>query len=92
MTATRVLATQEAKIAATQLIQLSGQLRDEIQKVIVQGNKLADPGQWDGNLATAWRNDWTNDRQQLHHSSEQLDSLQKRAQQAVHNILRAGGD
>jgi hypothetical protein len=90
--ATRVLATHEAQTAATQLIQLSGQLREEIAKVIVQGNKLADSSQWDGKLAEMWRNDWTNDQKQLQNSSQQLDSLQKRAQQAVQNILQAGGD
>lgn len=88
---TRVLATQDAKTAATQLIQLSGQLREEIARVIVQGNKLADQNQWDGNLARAWRNDWTNDQKQLQNSSQQLDSLQKRAQQAVDAIIQAGG-
>jgi Skp family chaperone for outer membrane proteins len=87
----RVLATEDAKTAATQLVQLSGQLKDEIQKVIAQGNKLADQNQWDGKLAAAWRTDWQNDQKQLQTSSQQLDTLQKRAQQAVQAILTAGG-
>lgn len=91
MTSARVLATQDAKTAATQLVQLSGQLKDEIAKVIAQGNKLADPNQWDGKLAQGWRNDWGNDQKQLQNSSQQLDSLQKRAQQAVDAIIQAGG-
>lgn len=89
--ATRVLATQDAKTAATQLVQLSGQLKDEIQKVIAQGNKLAQPDQWDGQLAQTWRTDWDNDQKQLQNSAQQLDSLQKRAQQAVDAIIQAGG-
>jgi len=49
----RVLATQDAKVAANQLVQLSHQLKDEITKVIAQGDKLSDPNQWDGKLAHA---------------------------------------
>jgi uncharacterized protein YukE len=91
MTSARVLATQAARDSANQLVQLSGQLKDEIAKVIAQGDKLADPNQWDGKLAQTWRSDWGNDKKQLQTSSQQLDQLEQRAKQAVEAIIQAGG-
>ena len=91
MTSGRVLATQDAKTAAGQLVQLAGQLKDEITKVTAQGDKLADPNQWDGKLAQQWRGDWGNDKKQLQTASQQLDALEKRAKQAVEAIIQAGG-
>ncbi len=91
MTSGRVLATQDARASAGQLVQLSGQLRDEIGKVVAQGDKLADPNQWDGKLAQTWRSDWGNDKKQLQTAAQQLDALEKRAKQAVDAIIQAGG-
>jgi ABC-type transporter Mla subunit MlaD len=91
MTSARVLATQQARDAANQLVQLTQQLKDEIGKVNAQGDKLADPNQWDGKLAQTWRNDWGNDKKQLQTASQQLDDLEKRAKQAVEAIIQAGG-
>lgn len=91
MTSARVLATQDAKAAAGQLVQLSGQLKEEITKVTAQGDKLADQNQWDGKLAQQWRTDWQNDKKQLQAAAQQLDALEKRAKQAVEAIIQAGG-
>ena len=91
MTSGRVLATQDAKAAASQLVQLSGQLKEEIGKVVAQGDKLAQPNEWDGKLAVTWRGDWGNDKKQLQSAAQQLDALEKRAKQAVEAIIAAGG-
>jgi gas vesicle protein len=90
MTSGRVLATQDAKAAANQLLQLTRQLQDEINKVIVQGDKLADPNQWDGQKAGQWRGQWSSDKGKLKQSVEQLDTLEQRAKQVVEAIFAAG--
>ncbi|MDT5281867.1 MAG: hypothetical protein QOJ20_3062 [Mycobacterium sp.] len=92
MTSARVLATEDAKTAAVQMVGDAGHLHDQIGKVVVEGDKLADPNQWDGKLAQQWRGDWTNDKKQLQDAASKLDDLQKKAQKAVQDILHAGGD
>jgi hypothetical protein len=90
MTSGRVLATQDAKTAANQLVQSSHQLQTEIQKVIAQGDKLADPNQWDGQKAQQWRGEWNTDKGQLQKSVQQLDTLEQKAKQVVEAIIQAG--
>jgi hypothetical protein len=66
-------------------------LKEQIQKIVQQGHTLADANQWDGNLAQKWRGEWDGDVKQLQAASQKLDELEKRAQQAVENIIHAGG-
>jgi hypothetical protein len=92
MATARVLATQQARDGAKQLLAATGPLKDQIAKVVQQGNILADANQWDGNLAEKWRGDWGGDVKQLQTAAQALDELEKRAQVAVEAIMRAGGD
>jgi hypothetical protein len=91
VTSARVLATQQARDAAKQLLAATGPLKDQIAKLIQQGHILADANQWDGSLAQKWRGEWEADVQQLQTASGKLDELEKRAQQAVEAIMHAGG-
>jgi len=89
MPAGRVLATQQARDAAKQLLALTGQVKDKVGTVVRQGSILADPYRWDGGLAGKWRNDWSQDASQLHQTAAKLDELERRAQQVIDNIFKA---
>lgn len=91
MTSARVLATQQARDSAKQLLAATGQLKEHITKVIQQGKVLADPNNWDGKLAQQWRNEWEADSKQLQQASQKIDEIDNKAQQAVDAIMKAGG-
>ncbi|MGH3694722.1 MAG: hypothetical protein ACRES5_14420 [Pseudomonas sp.] len=91
MTSPRVLATQQARDAAQQLITSTGQLKEQINKVIQQGKILAEPNNWDGQLAQKWRQEWETDSKQLQQASQKMDEIDNKAKQAVDNIIKAGG-
>lgn len=88
MPAGRVLATQQARDAANQLLALTGQVKDKVGMVVRQGNILADPHRWDGGLAGKWRNDWSQDASQLRQTAAKLADLERRAHQVVEDIFK----
>jgi hypothetical protein len=91
VTSPRVLATQQARDAAKQLIASTGQLKEQINKVIQQGKVLAEPNNWDGQLAQKWRQEWETDSKQLQQASQKMDEIDNKAQAAVDAIMKAGG-
>jgi len=90
MPAGRVLATQQARDAASQLLALTGPVKQQVQRILQQGNILADPNRWNGGLAGRWRNDWDQDANHLCQTVAKLDELEHRAHQVIEDIFRAG--
>jgi hypothetical protein len=89
MPAGRVLATQQAKDAANQLLALTGPVKEQVRRVLQHGGILADPNQWDCSLAGKLRNDWDQDANHLRQAAAKLDELEHRAQQVIENIFKA---
>jgi hypothetical protein len=89
MASGRVLATQEARDAAKQLLELTGSVKERVGRVLQQGGVLADAHRWDGGLAGKWRNQWGQDARQLKQAAAKLDELERRAQQVVEDIFKA---
>jgi hypothetical protein len=89
MPAGRVLATQQARDAAKQLLALTGSVKDKVGRVLQQGSLLADPAHWGGGLAGKWRNDWGPDTNQLNQATAKLDELEHRAQLVIDDIFKA---
>jgi RHS repeat-associated protein len=89
MPAGRVLATQQARDAAKQLLALTRTVKQQVGKVLQQGRVLADPQRWDGGVAGKWRNDWTHDASQLNQTTTKLDELEQRAHKVVEDIFAA---
>jgi hypothetical protein len=91
MPAGRVLATQQARDAAKQLLALTGTVKEKVGRVLQQGSILADPTHWGGGLAGKWRNDWGPDTNQLNQAAAKLDELEHRAHQVVEDIFKSDG-
>jgi hypothetical protein len=89
MPTTRVLATQQARDAAKQLLALTGPVKDQIGRVLQQGGILADPRQWDCSLAGKWRNDWGHDANHLRQTAAKLNEVEHKAHQVVEDIFKA---
>jgi hypothetical protein len=89
MPAGRVLATQQAKDAAKQLLALTGTVKEHVGRVLQQGSILADPHRWDGGHAGKWRNEWSKDATQLNQTTAKLDELERRAQQVIDDIFKS---
>ncbi len=89
MTAGRVLATQQARDAAKQLLALTRTVKDKVGKVLQHGGVLADPKRWEGGVAGKWRNDWHQDSGQLNQASAKFDEFERRAHQVVEDIFKA---
>jgi hypothetical protein len=87
----RVLATQQARDAAKQLLALTGPVKEQVRRVLQHGGILADPYHWDCGLAGTWRNDWGRDANQLNQAAAKLDELEHTAQQVVEDIFKADG-
>ncbi len=89
MPAGRVLATQQARDAANQLLALTGPVKEQVRRVLQHGGILADPYHWDCGLAGKWRNEWGPDANQLNQAVAKLDELEHKAQQVVEDIFKA---
>ncbi len=89
MPAGRVLATEQARDAAKQMLALTGSVKDKVGRVVQQGRVLADPQRWDGGVAGKWRNDWSHDASQLSQTAAKLEELERRAHQVVEDIFKA---
>jgi hypothetical protein len=92
--ATRVLATEEARAAVTQLQSvLTGGLTNEVTALKNHGDKLADPGVWDGQVANDFRsNVWPNVSKSLSDMLNALEELRSKIDQVTRNIMAAGGN
>ncbi len=91
MTSARVLATQQARDAAKQLLALTGSVKEQVRRVLQHGGILANPHHWEGSLAGTWRNDWGRDANHLNQAAAKLDELEHTAQQVVEDIFKADG-
>ncbi len=89
MSAGRVLATQQARDAAKQLLALTGPVKEQVRRVLHYGGILADPQHWDSSLAGKWRHGWGPDANQLNQAVAKLDELEHTAQQVVEDIFKA---
>ena len=92
--ATRVLATEEARQAITQIETiLNNGLAQTIGQLKTQGGNLSEPNIWDGGLAVEFRsNIWPQCSSALDNAQRQLQELQTKLQQIHGNIMAAGGN
>lgn len=86
----RVLATQQARDAAKELLALTETVKERMGRVLQQGGVLADHNRWNGGLAGRWRKDWDQDANHLCQTVAKLDELEHRAHQVIEDIFRAG--
>ncbi|MGH8884620.1 MAG: pyrophosphorylase [Egibacteraceae bacterium] len=91
--AQRVLSTQEAKTAVTQMQSIvNGDLTSTIDNLKKQGQTLSDPNVWDGNLANQFRGDvWPTANTALDNMKTQLEELRQQVQKINDDIMAAGG-
>src|SRR6185295_482901 len=87
----RVLSTDEAKTAITQLHAIvTGGLSDEINRLDQQGKVLSNAEVWDGPLAEQFRNDtWPGVKATLDKTQQELDELRDQLQKIQTNIMTA---
>ena len=89
----RVLSSQAAK-DAIQKIQsiITGGLTEQINALNNEGQQLSDPNNWDGPLASTFRNEtWPHTPQSLQKASQDLTELNKQLQKIATDIFQAGG-
>ena len=89
----RVLSSQAAK-DAIQKIQsiITGGLTQQINALNNEGQQLSDPNNWDGPLASTFRNEtWRHTHQSLQKASQDLTELNKQLQKIANDIFQAGG-
>ena len=91
---TRVLSSEEAKTAITQMQSIiSGGLMEQIRSLDAQGQRLSDPNVWDGRLATDFRqNTWPETNRALDTLLQQLEELRTKLQAINADIMTAGGN
>lgn len=89
----RVLSSEEAKQAITQIQQIiNGGLTEQIQALDTQGQKLSEPNVWDGPLAEQFRGDtWPQTKTALEKAKQELDELHQQIQKISQDIFTAGG-
>jgi hypothetical protein len=91
---TRVLATEEARQAITQIQTiLNNGLAQTIGQLKTQGTNLSEPNVWDGQLAMEFRSSiWPQCSTALDSAQTQLQELHQKLQQIHQNIMAAGGN
>ena len=91
---TRVLSTEQAKTAITQIQSIvNGGLAEQISRLDAQGKVLSSPDVWDGQLATQFRDaTWPQTRSALDRARQELDHLREQLQKIAQNIMMAGGN
>lgn len=89
----RVLATEQAKTAITQLQNIiNGGFTEQIGQLDAQGKTLSDPEVWDGPLAQTFRNStWPETKSALDKARTELEELRTQLNQISQNIMQAGG-
>lgn len=90
---TRVLATDDAKTAISQLKNLvNGNLEQLLGQLDQQGQKLSDPHCWDGPRAIEFRSTvWPDTSRSLKQVKSALDELRVKLDGITSDIMRAGG-
>jgi uncharacterized protein YukE len=93
MPAGRVLSSEQAKTAITQMQSIiNGGLTNEINNLNTQGTALSDPNNWDGPLAERFRSStWPETKSALDKAKVELEQLRGQLQQISSNIMTAGG-
>jgi hypothetical protein len=89
---TRVLATQAALRAATQLEGRLGSLGTAAQHALALGQTLADPNAWDGPAAARFRGGWQQTGGAVRQVLQQVEGLQRTAREVIGEILAAGNE
>lgn len=91
---TRVLSTEQAKTAITQLQNIiTGGFTDQIDALDTQGRILSDPNVWDGNLASQFRTDtWPETKVALDKARTELEELNLQLGKISDDIFSAGGN
>lgn len=89
----RVLSTQEAKDAITQIQNIINHgLTQQITALDSQGKKLSDPNVWDGPLAQQFRTTtWPETNTALTKAKTELEDLKKQLSKISTDIMTAGG-
>jgi uncharacterized protein YukE len=89
----QVLSTDQATTTVQQMqALLNGDLTSNLQTLINQGNTLAEPTVWNGQLAAQFRDSWPSTSQQLQTTVQDLLQLTQECATIVANILSAGGN
>lgn len=70
---------------------INGELSEQIDRLIAQGNLLEDPNVWNGVHAATFRSSWPHTRAQLTQAVEQLGVLRSDIERIRTDIVRAGG-
>jgi len=90
---TRVLSSEEARMAITQMQNIiNGGLTEQIRNLDSQGQRLSDPNVWDGRLAVEFRGQWPETKRALDTMSQRLEELRGRVQLINQDIMTAGGN
>jgi len=88
----RILTTPEAEAASTQMGSIiTGGLEAEIDRLISQGDILADPNVWEGPHAGTYRGGWPTTRTQLREALTELGNLRTAVERVRADIVAAGG-
>lgn len=89
----RVLSTATAREAITRFQQIvNGPLVQQITDLNNEGQRLSDPTNWDGRLATEFRGYWSDTHQKLLGIQRALEDLRQQVQTINQNIMQAGGN
>lgn len=89
----RVLSTEEAKQAITQIQSIiNGGLTEQITALDNQGQILSEPNNWDGPLAEQFRGStWPETKSALDKAKTELEDLHRQLNEIATNIFTAGG-
>jgi hypothetical protein len=89
----RILATDTAKQAVQQIHGiLAGGLQDQINQLQAHATTLSDPNQWDGPLATTFRDQiWPQHHTAITTVQTKIQELNGQVQKIHADIFRAGG-
>jgi hypothetical protein len=89
----RVLATETALGAARRMhAVLSGDVQARVGQIVQLGQRLSDPGVWDGVAAASFRRTWPQDSARLESTLRALAALEGHAQDVLQAIEKAGTD
>jgi uncharacterized protein YukE len=90
---TRVLSSEEARMAITQMSNIiNSGLPEQIRNLDTQGQRLSDPNVWDGKLAADFRNRWPETKRALDNVIVKLDELRNTVHSINNDIMHAGGN
>jgi uncharacterized protein YukE len=89
----RVLSTGTARQAISRFQSIvNGPLLEQINELHNQGQILSQPNNWDGQLASQFRDHWSNTHGKLLQIQRALEELRQQVAQINQNIMQAGGN